>query len=95
MTGITLCAILRVPPDGVARFQAYESAVLPLLGDHGGRLERRLRSQDGGVEVHVLWFPSAAALDAFRADPRRAAQAALFAASGATAELIGMDDVPL
>ena len=93
MTGITLCAILRVPPEGVTAFQAYEDAVLPLLAAHGARVERRLRSGDGGVEIHLLWFPSAARLDAYRADPARAAHAALFAASGATAEVLTVADV--
>lgn len=92
--GITLCAILRVPASGVALFQAYEDAVLPLLSRHGGALQRRLRTADGTAEVHVLWFPSAAALDAFRADPERAAQVGLLERSGATAEVLAVTDVP-
>lgn len=95
MPGITLCAILRVPPEGVATFQAYEDAVLPLIATNGGRLQRRLRTGAGGAEVHVLWFPSTAHLDAYRADPVRAARAGLFTASGATAELLVVDDVRL
>jgi hypothetical protein len=90
---LTLCAVLRVPSDGLAAFQAYEDAVLPLLADHGGSLRRRLRTADGLTEIHLIQFPSAVALDAFRADPRRAAQAPLFEASGATAEMWIVEDV--
>ena len=90
---VTLCAVLRIPPDGLAAFQAYEDAVLPLLTDHDGSLLRRLRTGDRLTEIHLIQFPSAAALDAFRADPRRAAQASLFEASGATVELWIVEDV--
>jgi hypothetical protein len=91
--GMTLCAILRVPADGVAAFREYEDAVLPLLRDHNGILQRRLRAEDGRTEIHVLWFPSEAALNAYRADPRRAAHAGLFEMSGATAEAMMVSDI--
>lgn len=52
-------------------FEDYEAKVLALLGDHGARLEARLRSKDGRSETHLLEFPSATALEAFRADPAR------------------------
>lgn len=68
----------------VARFEAYEAAVLALLPGHGGRLEARLRSTDGRSEFHVVAFPDAAAAAAFRTDPRRAALQGLWAESGAT-----------
>ena len=54
----TFVLIARVPPDGVAGFQAYEDAVLPLLSEHGGSLERRLRNGDGTIEVHIVSFNS-------------------------------------
>ena len=91
--GVTLCAIFRIPAAGKDAFQAYENAVLPLLADHGGTLQRRLRTEDGGAEVHVIWFPSASHLDAYRADPRRSAHAGLFDASGAAAEVLTVADV--
>jgi len=64
--------------DDPDRAHAYEDAVLPLLADHGGRVEfrgRRTAGQDAAlpVEVHVLSFPDHRALDAYLADPRRAA----------------------
>jgi hypothetical protein len=33
---LTFVLIARVPSDGVASFQAYEEAVLPLLSEFGG-----------------------------------------------------------
>src|SRR4051794_11684141 len=91
--GVTLCAILRVPEAGLEAFRSYEDAVLPLLKDHCGMLRQRLRTADGLTEVHVIWFPSASHLSAYRADPRRAAYAGTFDASGATAEVLTVSDV--
>jgi hypothetical protein len=36
--------VARVPASGVLDLQVYEAAVLPLLPQHGGRLDRRVRS---------------------------------------------------
>ena len=69
---LTFVLIARVPPDGVAGFQAYEEAVLPLLSEFGGLLERRLRNSDGTVEVHIVSFDSDRNFQSFRTDPRRA-----------------------
>jgi hypothetical protein len=90
--GVTLCAIVRVPRDGVAAFQRYESPVPPLLPEHGGLLKQRLRVNDGTTEIHLIWFPDQTAFDAYRADPRRAAVAGLFEVSGATMELLEVGD---
>lgn len=92
-TSLTLCVIVRVPAEGVALFQAYEARVLPLLADHGGRLERRLRTAGQTMEVHILRFSSAAGFAAFRADPRRAALAGELARSGAVTEVVEVTDV--
>jgi hypothetical protein len=86
--GVTLCAILRAPAAGLAGFQAYEDAVLPLLSDHGGVLQRRLHTGDGLTEINLIWFPSVSLLDAYRADPRRAGYGGLFVNSGVTAEIL-------
>ena len=90
---ITLVLVARVPASGVADFQAYENAVLPLLAEHGGTLERRLRGGDATVEIHIIRFADAAALDCYRQDPRRAAHAALLERSGASVELLRVADV--
>ena len=90
---VTYVLIARVPAAGVEAFQRYEAAVLPLLAGHGGRLERRLRTAAGDVEVHLVSFVSAAAFARYREDPRRADHAALLEASGAELELLEMRDV--
>ena len=90
---LTSVLIARVPPDGVASYQAYEEAVLPLLSEFGGLLERRLRNSDGTVEVHIVSFDSDQNLQRFRSDPRRASFSHLFEASAAKNEVFAMTDV--
>jgi len=90
---LTLALIARIPAAGVATFHAYEEAVLPLLVRHGGVLERRLSTGDRLVEIHVVSFPDAAAFEAYRADPDRAACAPLLVESGAQLELHEVFDV--
>jgi hypothetical protein len=90
---LTFVLIARVPSDGVASFQAFEAAVLPLLSEFGGLLERRLRNSDGTIEVHIVSFDSEQNFQSFRSDPRRASFAHLIEASGAKNELFAMTDV--
>ena len=85
--------IARIPAAGVAAFTAYEAQVLPLLAEHGGVLQRRLRSDDGQTEIHLVWFPSDAHFDRYRADPRRTRHAHLMAESGASLERLRLRDV--
>jgi hypothetical protein len=92
--GLTFVVVARIPPGGVERFQRYEDAVLPLLREHGARLERRLRSTAGDVEVHVLSFAAAESMAAYLDDPRRAAHRDLLEGSGAELELIEVEDIP-
>ena len=66
-----LVQTVRVPDEGIDAFRRFEAAVLPLLPTYEARLERRLRGPDGGVEIHILWFPSREALDGYRGDPKR------------------------
>ena len=90
---LTFVVIARVPSDGVASYQAYEQAVLPLLSEFGGLLERRLRNADGTIEVHIVSFDTDQAYQRFRSDPRRASLAHLIEASAARNELLAMTDV--
>ena len=89
----TFALVARIPRGELADFLSYEDAVLPLLERHGGVLERRLRADDGLTEVHVVSFPSAAAFEAYRADPLRAAHAHLLKRSGTSMELLEVIDV--
>ena len=72
-------------------FEAYEEKVLALLGDHGGALKERLRSADGHSEVHLIDFPDAQALDAYRNDPRRIAMQHMWQGCGAGAVTIEVE----
>lgn len=90
---LTLVLTARIPAAGVADFQAYEAAVLPLLAGYGGTLERRLRNADGTFEVHVVRFASSEGLERFRADPWRTAAHPMLARSGATVEVSTVADV--
>lgn len=64
-------------------FEAYEATVLPLVANHGGRLEFRVRSVDGASETHLLYFPSDDAFEAYRTDPARVAAQGEWARCGA------------
>jgi uncharacterized protein (DUF1330 family) len=71
----------------VAAFEAYEAKALPLVCEHGGRLEIRVRSLDGQTETHLLYFPDEHAFDRYRLDPRRIAAAPEWEKSGAKSEV--------
>jgi hypothetical protein len=88
-----LVQTVRIPKEGIEAFRRFEATVLPLLAEHGGRLERRLRTLDGETEVHVVSFSSLAGFDAYRADPRRQEGLHLLHESQATTELLQVVDV--
>jgi len=90
---VTFALIARIPAEGVADFRAYEDAVLPLLPEFNGRLERRLHNADGTIEIHIVSFASEVDFQNYRNDPRRAAQTALLERSSARLELLPMVDV--
>lgn len=90
---VTFAIIVRIPPEGIEYFRAYEDAVLPLLPEFDGCLERRLRNADGTVEAHIISFPSDADFQNYRNDPRRAAQSWLLEKSSAKLELLPMVNV--
>ena len=90
---VTLMLIARLPTEGIEDFRAYEDAVLPLMSEFNGHLERRLRNSDGTVEVHIVTFASDADFQNYRNDPRRIAQAGLLEKSSAKLELLPMANV--
>jgi hypothetical protein len=90
---VTFVLVARIPTRGIEDFRAYEDAVLPLLPEFNGRLERRLRNPDGTMEVHIVSFSSDADFQSYRNDPRRAAQASLLEKSSAKLELLPMANV--
>ena len=90
---VTFVLIARIPAEGIEAFRTYEDAVLPLLLEFNGRLERRLRNPDGTIEMHIVSFASDADFQNYRNDPRRAAQAWLLEKSAAKLELLAMANV--
>jgi len=90
---VTFVLIVRIPTEGIKDFRAYEDAVLPLLPEFNGRLERRLRNPEGTIEMHIVSFASDADFQNYRNDPRRTAQAWLLEKSSAKLELLPMANV--
>ena len=72
----TIAFVGTAEPGKADAARAYEDEVLALLPDHGARViyrGHRTAGQDPTlpVEVHLLWFPSQEAFQAFLADVRR------------------------
>ena len=88
-----LLVLIDLSAADLARFEAYEAQVLPLLATHGGRLELRVRAIDARSETHLLHFPDDAAFAAYRADPRRLALLPEWEAAGARAEIITVEAI--
>lgn len=91
-------AVLLWPIEGrEVELAAYEDDVLALVGAHGGRLLRRVRSVDPDLshprELHLIEFADHVAFDSFRADPRRAALADRRDASVAKTVMWRVEDV--
>ena len=71
---VTLCVLLWARPGAAAGLIAYEDQVLGIASGYGGRVRQRARSNgtDGQpLEVQILEFPSARAVEEFMADGRR------------------------
>jgi uncharacterized protein (DUF1330 family) len=98
VTPVTLVAILTVRRAALDRFRAYERAAARIMAAHGGAIERTVVVDDGAGdalrEVHVVTFPSAAAWDAYRADPALAALAAERATAVIATEVLTGADGP-
>ncbi len=75
----------------LAKFEAYESAVIPLLDRYGISMVERLRAEDGSCEVHVLDVPDMAAMERFRSDEDRAKVQHLWDESGASGTITMME----
>lgn len=66
-------------------FDAYETQVLALLPRYGGRIERRLRADNGAREFHILHFTDNDGYAAFLSSPERAALQAAWPSTAASA----------
>jgi uncharacterized protein (DUF1330 family) len=89
-----LCVLLWPNPGAAAALVEYEDKVLDLLATHGARVLQRARA-DGAdavpMEIHILEFPSQAALDAYMKDERRTMLASEREAAIARTEVIRVD----
>ncbi|MFF0816406.1 hypothetical protein ACFYVR_14835 [Rhodococcus sp. NPDC003318] len=75
---ISLCVLLWARPGEEQGLVAYEDRVLELVGEHGGRVLQRARTDGSGgapLEIQVFTFASQDALDAYMNDERRVALA--------------------
>ena len=71
---LTLCVLVWPHEGREAALIEYEDKVLRLVPEHGGRVLERARTTgapDEPLEVHVLEFPSEAALNEYMHDDRR------------------------
>jgi hypothetical protein len=71
---VTLCVLLWARPGAEHRVIAYEDQVLGIASGYGGRVLQRVRGSgaDGQpLEVQILEFPSARAVEAFMTDGQR------------------------
>ena len=69
-----MCVLLWARPGAEAGLITYEDRVLGIASGYGGRVLQRARSNgaDGQpLEVQILEFPSARAVEEFMADGRR------------------------
>lgn len=91
---LTLCVLLWARPGATIALAAYEDQVLGLVPEHGGQVLQRARgSGEGGqpLEIQLLEFPSAAALEAYMADGRRKALADMRDRAIARTEVINVE----
>ena len=92
---LTIVMVADIPHGAEAGFQAYESAVLPLLPRHGGRLERRYRTGDARTEVHVVCFESEVGFRSYLADEERQSHRSLLDGLDVVQRVLVVDEVPV
>ena len=90
---VLLVAVVDMAPGHGADGQAYEDAVLALLGRHGGTVERRMRGTDSPDEVHIIRFAERAGLESFLVDPERLALRAHYGDAAPTTRVIEVRDL--
>jgi uncharacterized protein (DUF1330 family) len=79
---LVLVVTLEVRREAAVEFRAYETAAARIMTAYGGRIEREVEveSEAGAStfrEIHIVSFPDAAALDAYRRDSELAGLAAM------------------
>jgi uncharacterized protein (DUF1330 family) len=90
---VTFVMLADITAGGESAFQRYESLVLPLLDRHGGRLERRLRTDDARAEVHIVSFASRDGYESYLADPERQSHRTVLEGHEVAQRLLQVHDV--
>ena len=90
---LLLVVVVEMRPGAAAEGGRYEDEVLALLGRHGGRLERRVRSTDDSTELQIIRFSSPAGLDTFMTDPDRLALRDKVGGAAPEARVVEVHDV--
>jgi hypothetical protein len=88
-----IAVVADVAPAGVERFRSYEELVLALLARHGGRLQRRVRSEDGTTEIHLVSFRDESGYRAYVEDPDRVAARAVLDGAEVDQRVFVVEDV--
>jgi hypothetical protein len=88
-----LVAIVEMAPGSAEAGQRYEDAVLGLLDQHGGSVERRVRSTDSATEVHLIRFRSRAGYESFMVDPDRLRHRDTLGDSAPTTRVLEVNDL--
>ena len=98
---IVLLVELFVHPGRVAEFRRFETEAARIMRRRCGRIERVIRPTDPARgdalphEIHLVSFPSAAGLEAYRTDPKLRALAPLRESAIARTEVtVGTDGEP-
>lgn len=79
MVKLTFYVLLWSNPGMAEELIAYEDSVLAWVGEHGGTVLQRARSdgaEDRPLEIQLFEWGSQSAMDGFMSDPRRTALAA-------------------
>lgn len=88
---LRIVALLYAGASGPEALRSFERRALPLVKEHGGRLLLAFAPEDRAAgapdEIHVLEFPSRAAFEGYRSDPRVLALAEQRAAAIARSEV--------
>jgi len=71
---VSMCVLLWARPGLAVELSAYEDRVLALMGEHGGQVLQRARTDGTGAEpteIQFIRFWDQAGVDSYLADPRR------------------------
>lgn len=77
---IYIAQLIYLQPGKEKEFLKFESKVIPLMKEHGGKIIQRIRPNEQAFiegeekkpyEIHIVTFPDYDALEAYGDDPKR------------------------